>query len=146
MKPIIVSLLSLAAAASLNAEPARFVRIEIPGEKKCLQIAEIEIMSGGKNVAKGGKATQSTTRNGGDASKALDGDKNPAWGKGMTHTQENQPNPWWEVDLGSARLWTRSAFGAARASRIVWVGSRCNCLMKGAKQCLKPKTSRGRNR
>jgi hypothetical protein len=37
------------------------VRIEIPGEKKCLQIAEVEIMSGGKNIAKGGKATQSTT-------------------------------------------------------------------------------------
>jgi hypothetical protein len=40
---------------------------------------------------------------------ALDGDKNPAWGKGMTHTKENQPNPWWEVDLGSAQAWTRSA-------------------------------------
>jgi hypothetical protein len=84
-------------------KPARFVRIEIPGEKKCLQIGEIEIMSGGKNIAKDGKATQSTTTNGGDASRALDGDKSPAWGKGMTHTKENQPNPWWEVDLGSAR-------------------------------------------
>ena len=109
-----LSLLALAAAA--QAKPARFVRIEIPGEKKCLQIAEIEIMSGGKNIAKGGKATQSTTRNGGDASKALDGDKSPAWGKGMTHTTENQPNPWWEVDLGAAQeidtigLWSRAAF------------------------------------
>ena len=97
-------------------KPARFVRIEIPGDKKCLQIAEIEIMSGGKNVAKGGKATQSTTRNGGDASKALDGNKSPIWGSGMTHTQENQPNPWWEVDLGSAQevdtisLWSRQSF------------------------------------
>ena len=83
-------------------KPARFVRIELPGEKRCLQISEIEIMSGGKNIGKGGKATQSTTRNGGDASKALDGNKSPAWGKGMTHTTENQPNPWWEVDLGAA--------------------------------------------
>jgi hypothetical protein len=58
-------------------KPARFVRIEIPGDKKCLQIAEIEIMSGGKNIAKGGKATQSTTGHGGDASRAMDGDKNP---------------------------------------------------------------------
>jgi putative membrane-bound dehydrogenase-like protein len=112
-----------AAAASIEAKPsvatgkpARYVRIEIPGEKKCLQIAEIEVLSGGKNIAKGGKATQSTTTNGGDAGKALDGDKNPAWGKGMTHTKENQPNPWWEVDLGSAQnvdtiaLWSRSGF------------------------------------
>jgi hypothetical protein len=110
----ILSLVALALAA--QGKPARFVRIEIPGEKKCLQIAEIEIMSGGKNIAKGGKASQSTTRNGGDASKALDGDKSPAWGKGMTHTKENQPNPWWEVDLGSAQnvdtigLWSRSGF------------------------------------
>ena len=99
-----------------TSKPARFVRIEIPGEKECLQIAEIEIMSGGKNIAKGGKATQSTTRNGGDANRAMDGDKNPNYGNGMTHTQENQPNPWWEVDLGSAQqvdaisLWSRRGF------------------------------------
>jgi len=97
-------------------KPARFVRIEIPGDKKCLQIAEIEILRGGKNIAKSGKATQSTTTNGGDASKAIDGNKSPAWGSGMTHTKENQPNPWWEVDLGSAQavdtigLWSRSGF------------------------------------
>ncbi|MFN0077301.1 MAG: PVC-type heme-binding CxxCH protein [Prosthecobacter sp.] len=97
-------------------KPARFVRIEIPGEKKCLQIAEIEILSGGKNIAKGGKAKQSTTGHGGDANRAMDGDKNPNYGNGMTHTQENQPNPWWEVDLGSAQqvdaisLWSRRGF------------------------------------
>ncbi|MDP1587763.1 MAG: ThuA domain-containing protein [Prosthecobacter sp.] len=100
----------------MTGKPARYVRIEIPGDKRCLQIAEIEVMSGGKNIAKGGKATQSTTTNGGDANRALDGDKSPAWGKGMTHTKENQPNPWWEVDLGSAQevdtisLWSRSGF------------------------------------
>ena len=111
---LVLSLFALAAVA--QAEPARFVRIEIPGDKKCLQIAEIEVMSGGKNIAKGGKATQSTTTNGGDASRAMDGDKSPAWGKGMTHTKENQPNPWWEVDLGTAHevdtigLWSRSGF------------------------------------
>jgi putative membrane-bound dehydrogenase-like protein len=99
-----------------TSQPARFVRIEIPGEKKCLQIAEIEVISAGKNIAKGGKATQSTTTNGGEASRALDGDKSPTWGKGMTHTKENQPNPWWEVDLGSSHpvdqihLWSRAGF------------------------------------
>lgn len=111
------------AAASVYAKPtvatgkpARFVRIEIPGEKKCLQIAEIEIMSGGKNIAKGGKATQSTTGHGGDANRAMDGDKSPNYGKGMTHTIENKPNPWWEIDLGSAQaidsisLWSRRGF------------------------------------
>ena len=112
-----------APAASVDAKPsvvtgkpARFVRIEIPGEKACLQIAEIEIMSGGKNIAKGGKATQSTTTGGGDAIRAVDGDKSPQWGKGMTHTKEGQPNPWLEVDLGAAHevetigLWSRAGF------------------------------------
>ena len=102
--------------AIVTGKPARYVRIELPGEKRCLQLAEIEIMSGGKNVAKGGKASQSTTSNGGAAERATDGNKSPDWGNGMTHTQENQPNPWWEIDLGSAQaietisLWSRKGF------------------------------------
>lgn len=103
--------------AIATGKPARYVRIEIPGEKKCLQIAEIEVMSGNKNVAKGGKATQSTTTNGGVPERAFDGNKSPDWGKGgQTHTKENQPNPWWEVDLGSSHvidtigLWARQGF------------------------------------
>lgn len=98
-------------------KPARYVRIEIPGDKKCLQIAEIEVMSGGKNVAKGGKASQSTTGHGGGPERALDGNKSEDWGKGgQTHTLENKPNPWWEVDLGAGhavdtiRLWSRQGF------------------------------------
>ena len=95
-------------------KPARFVRIELPGDKRCLQLSEVEVMSGGKNFAKGGKATQSTTTNGGDASRALDGDKSSVWGKGMTHTKENQPNPWWEVDLGSAQDVDSISLGSRR--------------------------------
>ncbi len=40
----ILSLVALAVAA--QGKPARFVRIEIPGERQCLQIAEIEILRG----------------------------------------------------------------------------------------------------
>ncbi len=107
-----------AAKVSLSTgKPARYVRIELPGDKRCLQIAEIEVISGGKNVVKGGKASQSTTTNGGVAERALDGNKSPDWGKGgQTHTKENQSNPWWEVDLGSSHpidtigLWSRQGF------------------------------------
>lgn len=97
-------------------KPARFVRLEIPGDRKCLQIAEIEVISGGKNIARGIKASQSTTGHGGEANRAVDGNKSRAWGSGMTHTQENKPNPWWEGDLGSAQsierieLWSRENF------------------------------------
>ena len=104
-------------AAVTTGKPARYVRIEIPGDKKCLQIAEIEVMSGGKNVAKGGKASQSTTGHGGGPERALDGNKSEDWGKGgQTHTLENKPNPWWEVDLGASHavdtigLWSRQGF------------------------------------
>ncbi len=101
----------------VTGKPARYVRIELPGDKRCLNIAEIEVLSGGKNVGKGGKASQSTTTNGGVAGRAFDGNKSPDWGKGgQTHTKENQPNTWWEVDLGSAQavdsigLWSRQGF------------------------------------
>ncbi|MHB1078213.1 MAG: PVC-type heme-binding CxxCH protein [Prosthecobacter sp.] len=106
-----------AKVAIASGKPARYVRIELPGDKRCLQIAEIEVMSGGKNVVKGGKASQSTTTNGGVPERAFDGNKSPDWSKGgQTHTKENQPNPWWEVDLGSSHvidtigLWSRQGF------------------------------------
>lgn len=78
----------------------RFVRIELPGNGRTLTLAEVEVLSGGVNLARSGKATQSDTSHGGDASKAIDGNKNPSYGGGgQTHTPENRPNPWWEVDL-----------------------------------------------
>ena len=52
-------------------------------------------------MARQGKATQSSTSNGGDASRAIDGNKSGKYGDGgQTHTKENETNPWWEVDLG----------------------------------------------
>jgi putative heme-binding domain-containing protein len=67
-----------------------------------LTLAEVEVYSGGKNIARGGKATQKNTAAGGDASRAIDGNTSGAYGDGgQTHTEENTANPWWEVDLGS---------------------------------------------
>ncbi len=79
----------------------RYVRIELPGRSKTLTLAEVEVYSGGRNVALHGKATQKNTSNGGDASKAIDGNTSGSFGNGgQTHTEENTQNPWWEVDLG----------------------------------------------
>ncbi|MGB0581287.1 MAG: PVC-type heme-binding CxxCH protein [Limisphaerales bacterium] len=99
-------------------KPAQFVRIEISGNKRILTLAEVEIISGGKNIAKGGKATQSTTHGGAGASKAIDGNKSPDWGKGgQTHTlNAGAKTAWWEVDLGKAQdiekiqVWNRQGF------------------------------------
>ena len=106
------------AASLYTGKPARFVRIELPGNKRILTLAEVEVISGGKNVAKGGKATQSSTHGSGAAAKALDGNKSSDWGKGgQTHTANaGTKNPWWEVDLGRAvdvekvGVWNRAGF------------------------------------
>jgi putative heme-binding domain-containing protein len=80
----------------------RYVRIELPGKKKILTLAEVEVYSDGRNVARQGKASQSSTAHGGDASRAIDGNKSGNFGSGgQTHTAETSTNPWWEVDLGA---------------------------------------------
>ena len=85
-----------------NGYIGRYVRIELPGKKKTLTLAEVEVYSGGKNIARNGKATQSSISNGGDASRAIDGNTSGSFSAGgQTHTAENSTNPWWEVDLGA---------------------------------------------
>lgn len=93
----------LASAAAANQSPrAQFVRIELPGGRRTLTLAEVEVNSDGRNVAPGGKATQGTTAFGGDAAKGIDGNKQGSYsGGGQTHSEENVRNPWWEVDLGA---------------------------------------------
>lgn len=79
---------------------ARYVRVELVGNQT-LTLAEVEVYSDGWNVARGKKATQKNTSHGGEAAKGVDGNTNASYGGGgQTHSQENTPNPWWEVDLG----------------------------------------------
>ena len=79
----------------------RFVRIELQG-RRTLTLAEVEILSDGRNVAPLGKATQKNTAYGGGPERAIDGNKNGSYGNdGQTHTREDTPSPWWEVDLGA---------------------------------------------
>lgn len=79
----------------------RFVRIELP-RQGTLTLAEVQIFSDGQNIARKGKAIQSSTSNGGNAERAIDGRTDGSFGSGtQTHSVENENNPWWEVDLGS---------------------------------------------
>jgi hypothetical protein len=79
----------------------RYVRIELPGEKRILSLAEVEVFSGDDNVAPKGKASQSSTSHEGAPERAVDGNKDGAFPKGsVTHTNEER-EPWWELDLGS---------------------------------------------
>ena len=92
----------------------RFVRIELTG-RRTLTLAEVEVYSDGRNIARTGKAKQQSTAYGGDAGRAIDGNKNGEYGDGgQTHTRENVRNPWWEVDLGdefpidAVAIWNRT--------------------------------------
>lgn len=103
---------SKAAAAkngsALNSSPiplpevrGRFVRIELPGEKRTLSLAEVEVFEKGVNLAFKGKAAQSTVAHSGTPEKAVDGNTNGDYHKGsVTHSKPNSTDPWWEVDLG----------------------------------------------
>ncbi|HEY2146709.1 MAG TPA: HEAT repeat domain-containing protein, partial [Pirellulales bacterium] len=80
----------------------RYVRIELPGRARTLTLAEVEVFSNGRNVARQGKAQQSSTDFGGDAGHAIDGNTDGSYAAGgQTHTRENERNPWWEIDLGA---------------------------------------------
>ena len=92
----------------------RYVRIELPGNRRTLTLAEVEVFSNGENVARKGKARQSSTSNRGVAQRGIDGNTNPKFlAGGQTHTSENSKNPWWEVDLRrdvpieSVKVWNR---------------------------------------
>jgi putative heme-binding domain-containing protein len=81
---------------------ARYVRIELPGRRRTLTLAEVEVYSDSRNIARSGKASQKNTAHGGDAHRAIDGNKSGSWGAGgQSHTKDGTENPWWEVDLGA---------------------------------------------
>ncbi len=107
-----------AAKPLVTGKAARFIRIELPGDKRILTLAEVEVISGGKNVAPGGVATQSSTHGNAVASRAVDGNKDSDYNKsGQTHTNNNgSTNPWWEldlqkpVDIEKVGIWNRQGF------------------------------------
>lgn len=107
-----------AAKPVATGKPARYVRIELPGNKRILTLAEVEVYVGGKNIAATGKATQSSIHGGAGAARATDGNKDPDYNKGgQTHTMNaGEKNPWWELDLGDAKeidklaIFNRSGF------------------------------------
>ena len=112
IEPLLDGLPANLAVGSGKGTFGRYVRVELP-RSGTLTLAEVEVFSGSDNVARRGKATQSGVGYGGDASRAIDGNKSPRFGDGgQTHTPENVKNPWWEVDLGEEHPIDRiSVFG-----------------------------------
>jgi hypothetical protein len=76
------------------------------------------------NLAQGKPATQSSDLYGGVASRAADGNTSGVWNNNsVTHTNNN-PQPWWQVDLGavqqldSVRVWNRTDCCSNRLSNF----------------------------
>ncbi len=98
----------------------RFVRIDLPGKGKILNIAEVQVFSGNENVALKGKANQAGTYADAVAGRAIDGNTNGKYEAGsVAHTALNKPDPFWEVDLGAEHditrivIWNRNDNGVA---------------------------------
>ena len=91
----------------------RYVRLVRPGQGLVLSVTEVQVMSGGENIARAGTATQSSTvaggATGGHAFRAVDGGVDMAAVQGTdplngTHSFTSaEQDPWWELDLGSEK-------------------------------------------
>ena len=96
-----------------SAPSARFVRVTNRGSKVILSLAEVQVFSGGKNIASQGTATQHSTDYNGPPELAIDGNTDGTFAnQSVTHTATVE-NPWWELDLGTPheinriKLWNR---------------------------------------
>ena len=100
----VVTRVQTALAPSDGAPPAaRYVRIELTGKEKILSLAEVQVFSGGSNIALRGTASQSSTAFDGPARFAIDGNTDGVYDQSRTTTHTgSSANPWWEVDLKSA--------------------------------------------
>lgn len=93
----------------------RFVRVELPGAKRILSLAEVEVFEGEENLAPRGDASQSSTGFEGLARLAIDRNTDGRYfeAKSTTHTRDEY-DPWWEVKLTEARpidrvvIWNRT--------------------------------------
>jgi azurin/glucose/arabinose dehydrogenase len=82
----------------------RFVRVALP-RVGTLSLAEVQIFSGGKNIAPAGTASEKPTPNSSGSSRGIDNNTDGAYlHNSVTHSEEQIENPWWEVDLGSEQL------------------------------------------
>ena len=112
------------AGKDLKGSSGRYLRIELP-RKGTLTLAEVQVESGGTNIAPQGTASQSSVSHGGDPKRAIDGNTSGSYGDGgQTHTRENEDNPWWELDLQQERpveaitVWNRTEGGGQLGKRL----------------------------
>jgi hypothetical protein len=95
-----------------NRAKAQFVKLEL--KEGCLNIAEVEVFSGKKNIAVDGTATSSTVAFGGSTEKAIDGNTSGMWQDKSIFHSELEGNNWLLIDLKSVKkiskiiIWNRT--------------------------------------
>ncbi len=95
----------------------RYVRVTVPNAPTGLALAEVQVFSGGQNIALKGVAAQSSTGFGGEAKRANDGKTEGDFAKNsVSHTNAGK-DQWWEVDLKAdaeiegVTIWNRTGAG-----------------------------------
>ncbi|MEO0414976.1 MAG: DUF1553 domain-containing protein, partial [Verrucomicrobiota bacterium] len=95
----------------------RFVRMMVPGDKKMIHLAEMEVFVEGENIAPKSKASQSSTGFGGNVERAIDGNTDGVYAKNSVSHTNVEKDPWFELDLGGVKgidqikLWGRTDQG-----------------------------------
>jgi len=95
----------------------RYVRVTLPKAPTGLVLAEVQVFSGGQNIAPKGAASQSSTDFGGEARRANDGKTDGNYDrKSVSHTNVGD-GQWWELDLKAdaeiegVTIWNRTGAG-----------------------------------
>jgi len=97
--PLLLAAPGTAPDAQENPEPARYVRIVLPGAARRLSLAEVEVFVGGQNVAGSGEASQSSVTNDGVPERAIDGSTAGDYPRGSVTHSARERDPSWELDL-----------------------------------------------
>lgn len=118
MYPLLVSTLEEDGAATSSSTPpgesvhgvtGRYIRVTAPGRDRTVLLGEVEVIRDGANVARAGRASQSSLVSsgaiGGHPRNAVDGQLTSVQEgsnvpSGVAFTSQ-EANPWWEIDLGS---------------------------------------------
>ena len=83
----------------------QYVRIQLMGDKRILQLAEVQVFEkgSGEELQKSGTSRQSSNHDDADSKRAHDGNTDQDYSKGsVSHTNEEK-NPWWLLDLGGVK-------------------------------------------
>ncbi|MEI6714338.1 MAG: PSD1 and planctomycete cytochrome C domain-containing protein [Verrucomicrobiota bacterium] len=112
---------------------ARYVRVELLGAARPLQVAELEAFVGGKNVAVGMSATSSGVFGGGLAAKAVDGKSEGA--EFVAATLGEKEGDFLEVDLGAMQRVERLRLVVPKTGGY-YLGDVKITLLDGAKRVI----------